>query len=197
MPNELHLVTFRGNLQGQYRENVMHWHIVGATNDTAFQNSNALAQFIHTNIRPLWLAALPNDYFLDAIFVRRLGPTPGQYAAVDYEQTTEAGGISDNAVSQQLCPCITLIPPMGVKSAGKIFMPAVAKGSYQLNVATAGYVTTITTLVNAMIVGGSVAGGTATIVIYSKKTNATNVVSAFHLSPLIGYQRRRSTPIGT
>jgi len=197
MPDELHRVEWRGNLAGQYRDNVMHWRITGATNDTPFANSNALAAFLNTNIKPLFLATLPPDYTLDSIFVRRIGPTTGQYASVDFEAGSMAGGRTTVAASEQLCPCITLIPPMGVKSAGRIFLPAVAKTDINMNVPLAGYVTVVNTFMDACIAGGSVAGGAAIMVIFSRKTNTNNNISGYHLSPAIGYQRRRSHPIGS
>lgn len=197
MPDELHRVEWRGNLGGQYRDNVMHFRITGATNDTPFLNSNALIAFLNSTIKPLFLACLPTDYYLDSIFARRLAPTTGQYAAYDAEPFSQQGTRGVNAVSESLCPCITLIPPMDIKSAGKIFMPAVDKGDYNLNVPLAGYVTVINTLMSALVTGGSVAGGTATLCIFSRKTNTTSVIAAYHLSPVIGYQRRRARPVGS
>jgi len=175
----------------------MYWRITGATNDTPYDNSNALIAFFNTNITPLFLATLPQDYYIDSLIVRRLGPTSGNYAALDYEPLMNPGTRGANAVSEQLCPCVTLIPPMGVKSAGRVFLPAVAKADYNLNIASPTYITAVNTLFNAMIAGGSVAGGTATLVIFSRKHNTSSVVAAYHLSPFIGYQRRRARPVGS
>lgn len=196
MPDELHRVEFRGNLAGQYRENVMYWRITGATSDLPFGNANSLAIFLDANLKTPFLDLVPPEYSLDAILVRRVGPTAGQYAAIDYEQLSQPGTGPSGAVSQQLCPCITLIPPMDVKSAGRIFLPAVAKTDINLNVPVAGYITRVNTFMTAATVGGSVAGGTANIVIFSRKHNTSSVVASWHVSPVIGYQRRRATPIG-
>jgi len=196
MPDELHLITIGGNVAGQFRENVQHWHILGATNDTPYLNANSLAQYWDTTIRPLWLAVNADMYTLDYVNVRRLGPTPGQYAQVDYAPGDQTGGRTGGTVGEQLCPCVTLIPPMGVKSAGRVFLPSVAKGDVNLNVYLAGYVTVVNTLFNTMITGSAVAGGLASLVIYSRKLNITSAVAAFHLSTVIGYQRKRSRPVG-
>jgi len=196
MADELHRVEFRGNLYGQYRENVMHWRITAPTSTAAFANSNALALFMNSSIKGLFLQTLPADYTLDAIFVRRIGPTGGPYASVDYAPLANTGSRGGESVSEQLCPCVTLIPPLGVKSAGRIFLPAVEKADVNLNVFAAGYVTAVQNLINACIAGGTVAGGLATLVIYSRKLNTNNTVADFHLSSVIGYQRRRSKPIG-
>lgn len=197
MPDELYRVEFRGNLAGQYRDNVMHWRILGAANDTPFTNANDLVLFLSSNIVPLFLATLPDDYHLDALFARRIGPTAGNYAATDYAPASMPGDRTGPAVSEQLCPCVTLIPPMGTKSAGRIFLPAVAKGDINLNVYLAGYVTVVNALMAAMVAGGSVAGGTASLCIFSRKTNTNSAVLDYHLSSVLGYQRRRARPVGS
>lgn len=196
MPDELHRVEWRGNLKGQYRANVMHWRILGATNDTPYDNALQLTSFIHSSIVPLFLDTLPDDYSLDAILVRRIGPTAGNYAAVDYAPLSQPGSRTGPAVSEQLCPCITMIPPMGTKSAGRMFLPAVAKGDINLNVYLAGYITVVNALMAGMVTGGSVAGGTASICVFSRKLNTVSAVLDYHLSPVLGYQRRRARPVG-
>lgn len=197
MPDELYKVEIRGQLAGQYRENVMYWKIAGATSDTPYVNAESLLAFIDSTVKPKWLLTLPDDYILEAILARRVKPTTGAYAAVDYQPLSTPGTRTGPAVSESLCPCITLIPPMGVKSGGKIFLPAVAKTDINLNVPIAGYLTAITNLMNTMITGGSAAGGTATIAIYSRKLDTYSLVSSYHLSPVLGYQRRRAHPVGS
>ncbi len=85
---------------------------------------------------------------------------------------------------------------MGVKSAGRVFLPAVSKTSINLNVPVASYITAIGNFFNAAIAGFSVAGATASLAIFSRKTNTSSEVSTFNLSPVIGYQRKRARPIG-
>lgn len=197
MPDELHRVEWRGQLGGQFRENVMYFRILGATNDTPYDNANQLLAFINSSLKASFLAALPGEYELDAILARRIKPTPGNYAAVDYEPHTQSGSRSGGVVSEQLCPCVTMIPPMGTKSGGRIFLPAVSKTDIQKNVPLAGYVTVVNTMMAAFVAGGSVAGGTASIAIYSRKLNTVSAVMSYHLSPVLGYQRRRSHPVGS
>lgn len=197
MSDELHRVEWRGALAGQYRCNVMHFHLLNPTADLPFGNANSLANWLHTNIKPKFLLCLPDDYILESLSVRRLGPTAGQYAQIDYAPQSQPGTRTGPAVSEQLCPCVTLIPPMGVKSAGRIFLPAVAKPDVNMNTYLAGYVTVVNNLMAAMVAGGTVAGGTTNIVIYSRKLNAASIVASYHLSTVIGYQRRRAHPVGS
>lgn len=197
MPDGLYRVEWRGQLAGQYRDNVMHWKITGETSDTPYDNALQLVSFLDTTIKPLFLNCIPTDYYLDSLFARRIGPTAGNYAAKDYEPYLTPGQRSGSAVSEQLCPCITLIPTMGVKSGGKVFLPAVAKTDINMNVPIASYVTAVNTFMAACVAGGSVAGGLATLTIYSRKLNISSVIGGYHLSPVIGYQRKRARPVGS
>lgn len=193
----LYRVEIRGNLQGQFRENVLHMRLDPEPSANPFDTANAIALALNTTFRPLWLNMLPADYTLDALLVRRLGPTGGPYAIIDYPPATEIGTLGGDAASQQLCPCVTLIPPMGTKSAGRVFLPAVDKAQIQLNVYTAGYRTKVSNFFTPIIAGFSVSGGTCTLAIFSRKTNTSSNVTTFNLSPALGYQRKRARPIGS
>lgn len=182
---------------GQYRENVIHYRLNPDPGGNGFDTANALVTALRSTFKSLWLGMLPQDYFLDAIFARQIGPTTGSYASDDFQPMLEQGTLGTSSTSQQLCPCITLIPPMGVKSAGRVFLPAVAATMINLNQPTAGYQTAISAFFTPSIAGFSVSGGTASIAIFSRKLNTSSEVSTFNFSPVIGYQRRRARPIGT
>jgi hypothetical protein len=128
--------------------------------------------------------------------VEWIGNLKGQYRENVMYFRAAVGQRGTEAVSEQLCPCVTLIPIMGVKSAGRIFLPAVDKNDINLNKPVAGYKTAISNLITAMIAGFSLLSGTIELVIYSRKLNSNSVCSTFNLSPVIGYQRRRARPVG-
>jgi len=193
----LYRTEWKGSLSGQYRENVIYYRLNPDPGGNGFDTAVQLITALNATFKPLWLGMLPPDYWLSAIFARQVGPLPSSYASVDYEEFTQAGTLGDGAVAEQLCPCVTLIPPMGVKSAGKVFLPAVGKDQIQMNAPIAGYLTAIAAFFDPSIAGFSVAGGTASIAIYSRKLNISNEVSTYNLSPVIGYQRRRARPIGS
>lgn len=193
----LYRVDFRGNLVGQFRENVFHLRLDPEPAANPFDTANAIALALNTTFKPLWLAMLPSDYALDAMLVRRLGPTGGPYAIIDYQSGVAIGTRDTDTAGQQLCPCVTLIPPMGVKSAGRFFLPAVGKTQIQMNVYTAGYRTAVSNFFTPLIAGFSVSGGTATLAIFSRKTNTSSTAVTFNLSPALGYQRKRARPIGS
>jgi hypothetical protein len=193
----LYRTEWRGNLMGQYRENVIHYRLNPDPGGNGFDTANDLITALNSTFKSLWLGMLPQDYFLDAIFARQIGPLTASYASVDYPAMTEQGALGGSSTSQQLCPCITLIPPMGVKSAGRCFLPAVAQTMYNLNQPAAGFITAVSNFFTPSIAGFSVSGGTASIAIFSRKLNTSSEVSTFNISPVIGYQRRRARPIGT
>lgn len=181
----------------QQNECVMHWKADGITLGNGFDEANSLVSLFHTTFKSLWLAMMPDFYTLSALLARRIGPTPGEYAVVDYEEGTEPGTNGTGTVANQLCPCVTLIPPMGTKSAGRVFLPAIAPSKLNLNVFQASYITAVNNFFNPAIGTTSFLGGTVQLAIYSRKLNISTAVSAFQLSPVIGYQRKRARPIGS
>lgn len=193
----LYRAEWRGNLQGQFRENVMHFRIDPDPSANPFDIANTLASALDTSFKTLWLNCMPGVYALDAIVCRRIGPVGGPYAIVDYGAFDQTGARGVDAVSEQLCPCVTLIPPMGTKSAGRVFMPAVAKTDIQLNVYLAAYRTAVSNFFTPLLAGFSVLGSTCKLAIFSRKTNTSNDVISFALSSALGYQRRRATPVGS
>lgn len=193
----LYRTDWRGNLAGQFRENIIYWRLNPDPGTNGYDTAQQLIIALNATFKPLWLAMLPPDYALDAILARQVGPVGGNYASVDYQSGIFVGTRGTEAASQQLCPCVTLIPPMGVKSAGRVFLPAVDKADFVMNAPTAGYLTAIGNFFNAAIGGVSVAGGTASIAIFSRKLNTSSETSTFNLSPAIGYQRKRARPIGS
>jgi len=196
MATALYRTEWRGQNMGQFNECVMHWLATGITVGSAYDEANELVQLMDSTFRSLWLAMLPDNYTLESILARRIGPTPGEYAIVDYEAGSQPGTNGSGCVGAQLCPCVTLIPPMGVKSAGRVFLPSIGLTKLNLNVFLASYVTAVNNFFNPAIVFSSFAGGNVQLCIFSRKLNSSSEVSSFHLSPLIGYQRKRARPIG-
>lgn len=197
MATGLYRAEWRGNLNGQFRENVMHFRIDPDPAGNPYDNANALASVLDVTFRPLWLGVNSGSYGLDAIVTRRLGPTGGPYAIIDYSPFVELGTRGSTAVSEQLCPCVTLIPPMGVKSAGRCFLPSVAKADINMNVYLAAYRTAVNSLFNALISGFTVSGSPCKLAIFSRKLNVSHDVISFNLSSALGYQRKRATPVGS
>lgn len=180
----------------QQNEVVMHWLATGISLGSAFDEANSLVQLLDSTFKPLWLAMMPDTYSLEAILARRIGPTPGEYAIVDYAPNTEVGTRGSGCVANQLCPCVTLIPVMGHKSAGRVFLPSVSAAQIVLNIFQAGYKTAVSNFFTPAIAFTSFLGGNVQLCIFSRKLNISYEISSFQLSPVLGYQRKRGRPIG-
>lgn len=196
MATGLYRLDIRGNLAGQYRENVLHFQGTGITPIAPWTDAKEVLVSFDSNYLDAWLGVCPPDYQVDALVARQIGPIPGTYSIFDYVDGEKVGGRGSEAASEQLCPCVTLIPTLGVKSAGRVFLPAVDKGDINANTPVAGYKTAVANLFNALIAGNSFLGGTLSLCIYSRKLNTQSSISTFQLSPVLGYQRRRATPVG-
>jgi len=94
-----------------------------------------------------------------------------------------------------MCPSIFLVPPLGTKSGGRIFLPAVGGDQILNNAYAGGYVTAIGSFMTAQITNFGVSGVHWQQVVYSRKTHNSAHVLAYQLSPVIGFQRRRRSPI--
>jgi hypothetical protein len=175
---------------------VMHYNSDNvAVSDTAHDGEDLISSW-ETNLRAKFLDLLPATYFLDYIRARRVIPKFSAVAHVQYPFRNKPGTLGANLASNQLCPVIKLIPPTGIKSAGKIFLPAVGGGEIVNNQYDAGYVTRVNTFMTAATANF----GTGTlhwqVAIYSRKNNSASLALAWSLSPVIGYQKRRRSPVG-
>jgi len=193
----LYRTEWRGQNYGQFNECVMHWQATGISLGSAFDEANSLVQLLDSTFKTLWLAMLPDNYWLEGILARRIGPTPGEYAIIDYDAESQPGTRGSGSPGAQLCPCVTLIPPMGVKSAGRVFLPSVSSTQINLNVFQAGYKTAVSNFFTPAIAFTSFLGGNVQLCIYSRKLNIASEVTTFQLSPVIGFQRKRARPIGS
>lgn len=197
MATATYRLAIRGNNQSQPNEVVTHWQAIGITLGSAYDEALALVGLWDSTFRAKWLDMLPDNYSLESVIARRIAPTPGEYAIEDYESAMFPGTKGSTSVGAQLCPCVTLIPVMGVKSAGRVFLPCVGQTMINLNAPTAPYKTAVSAYFTPAIAFTSFLGGTVQQVIYSRKLNIVSEISAFQLSPVLGYQRKRARPIGS
>ncbi len=197
MATEFYLLSIQGSVNGQYNEVVQCFQGVGvASADTLAAGSDLLAAW-DASVRAKWLAALPASYNLDRIAARRAFPKPSATAHAQYLYGTQIGSGTGAGASYNLCPCIIMIPPLGVKSAGKTFMPAVPDGAIINNVIQTAYNTTLNTLFNQLITGFTGSLATWTLAVYSRKNNSGSLVQAITKSLKLGFQGRRRKPVGS
>jgi hypothetical protein len=196
MATETYELTLEGLLGQEYRENTMHWQAVGSNPADTEAGGESLVSGWKTHIMPLWLACLPVSYQLSMVSARRVDPKISTVVRQQSVAGAETGTRSTNSTAQQTCPCIFMIPPMGNKTGGKIFMPGVAQGDITGNSYVAPYNAAITAFMAAVIAGFAQSGITWEQVIFSKKLLTSVPITDYHLSPVIGYIGKRRKAVG-
>jgi hypothetical protein len=191
MATDYYRLRVQGLHQTEYNECVMFFK--GTNLDVADYAANArdLVLSWSSNLQGLWNDMLPVSQ--QTLRLSGSKASAGGSAEVSQQMPlgTQVGTVSGGAASQQLCPVVRLIPGMGVKSAGKIFLPCIAESQVNGNVVQAAWLTSLDALMGDML-GNFGAGSIAwTPVVYSRKNSTFSDVLAYDTSPIIGFQRRR------
>lgn len=194
MATELYQLAVSGNHNNEYWENVLYMQGDNLTLDDVVVNAQDLLDSFDTNIKGPWLALLPPSCYINRLTARRVSPAGGCGIVKQYDLYTEAGTAADNAQSNQLCPIVRLIPPMGVKSAGRFFLAAIAEADIQNNVPVAGWYTRLGTLMTALMADFGTGTIQWQIAVYSRLLNTYSHAMDYDTSPIIGWQRGRQKP---
>lgn len=195
MAEELYRLTISGHHTSEYFENDLYFLGENLTGGDVIANAKDLLAAWIGSPHASFMDLLPETVYVDRLTAIRHVPANG-IAIVEQRQFggdngTQSGGSS----SWQLCPIIRLIPPLGVKSAGRFFLPAVAEGDISNNVLGAGWVTRANALMNTLVGGfDNGTGITWTIAIFSRKLQQYHKAVSFDSSPVIGWQKRRMRP---
>lgn len=195
MATETYELRAEGLLQTEYNECVMHFTSDNVTADDTEVNATSLLNSWKTSLQTLWLNMFPADYQLTRITTRRAFPKPSFVAHLQYEFNANAGNDIGGSISQNLCPSVFLIPPAGVKSGGKVFLPCIGATRVSSNLYTAAYITIIDAYFNAAIVNFGVSGVHWQMAIFSRKLTQAHNVMAFQLSSRLGFQGKRRKPL--
>lgn len=196
MATETYQLTIEGVDQASYRSTNLHFKGVGAaTGDTVAGAESLIAGFIAA-AETAWLNTLPASYTLMLYSARRVNPPSSATRTTAFGYGSKQGNRGSNAIGQQTCPSVFLVPTMGVKSGGKIFWPAIAAGDIAQSTYNAAWVTAVNTWMGIVRTGFTNAGITWTLAIYSRKTASASDVANFSFSPLIGFISRRRRPAG-
>lgn len=196
MSNATYALTVTGTHYNQFLENVFHFQGDLATGTDSFSEGQDLVNSFIGGAQNELAACLPPTWQLDRYTTRCVlpaGPSNGYHQQVINDAIV--GTFGTGAVSENLCPVMNLIPPMGVKSQGRIYMPCIAKTAIDNNQFTAGYVTAINAYFDALIAGISASATTWKLAIYSKTLGTSSLALAHSLSAAIGFQGRRRKPL--
>jgi len=196
MSTELYELTLEGVHNLQAVENVMHFEGDNLTaNDTYTNGGDLLTSFIAA-VLPSWLGCLPPSYQATRITARRAITKPSVVRHTQFGVGVQLGSLGTEATSYNLCPCVFLIPPLGTKSGGKIFMPCVPEGQIIGNTYQTSYTTAIGVLMSIMLTNFGTGSITWISAILSRKHNTFSQTSNWRLSPVIGFQGKRRKAVG-
>lgn len=196
MANATYQLTVTGTHYNQFVENVFAFQGDDADGTQTLAEGADLIQAWIDNIATEWLGCLPPTYTLDRLSARCLIPTgPNNEAHQQVVNDALIGTLGTGAVAENLCPVVNLIPPMGIKSQGRIYMPCIPKTALDDNQFTAGYIVAVNSAFDNMISGFSNSSTTWHLAIYSKKNGTSSLAQLHSLSAAIGFQGRRRRPL--
>jgi hypothetical protein len=152
--------------------------------------ADLIASFEGACVGP-WLDLLPASYSLLRYSASKASVGGGGEVNSIYQVGEAPGTVSGGAASQQLCPVVLLIPPMGVKTAGKFFLPCIAESQISGNAVNSTWLTNLGLLMTQMLTGFSNSSILWDQVVYSRKNNIFSEVIDYSVSPIVGFQRRR------
>ncbi len=197
MATETYLLSVQGSLQGQYRENVLAFTSAGLGANATLDNAGDLINAFVTHGQALWLAMMPASYWLDLYSARRAFPKPSATANLQLQAFNVGGTRGAGATSYNLCPTVFLVPPMGTKSGGRVFLPAVSQADIVNNSYITAYANAVTAFFSAAITGFAGSGSNWQLSIYSRKNASAALVNSHGLSERLGFQGKRRRPIGS
>jgi hypothetical protein len=191
MATDYYQLRVQGLHQTEYNECVMHFQGTGLDVADYIQNAKDLVDSWMDSIQALWNNMLPESQTTLRLSAKKASAGGGGEYIFDLPIGDQVGTVGGGAASQQLCPVLTLIPPMGVKSPGKIFLPCIAEGQIAANVVNAAWKSNAAALMSPLLSGFTFSGATWQLAIRSRATNSFSIAADYSLSPTVGFQRKR------
>jgi len=191
MATDYYQLRVQGLHQTEYNECVMFFKGVNLTAASYFENAIDLVDSWNAGCSGFWLDLLPASYQLLRVSAKKASAGGGGEYTVQTQIGDAPGNVAGGSASQQLCPVIRLIPPMGIKTAGKIFLPCIAESQVAGNVPAAAWITNVNDLMTSQVGPFAISTIQWNQVIYSRKNNVFSDVVSWDTSPIIGFQRRR------
>ncbi len=196
MSQELYELALQGNHNGQFVETILHVQGDNLTANETLTNGEDLLDGFDGNITGLWCGCMPASYTLERLAARRINPVGSATAHLQYTRTAHPGTLGTVAAAYQLCPTLFLIPTIGTKTGGKIFIPAIASTMVGSNTYSSTFLTAIDTLMAALTANFGNNTPTWQLAVYSRKLTTWSAVVSWQMSTRFGFQKRRRYPIG-
>lgn len=191
MASELYELKIKGVNGMQPTETVLHFIGGNLTADDTGDNGAFLIDAFITNLEALFLGCCSGLFFIDSYEARRATPKPSIVAFHQYQPSVQIGTYGGGQKLDQLCPCVRIIPTMGFKSVGRIFMPGLPATAIVNNAYDSIYVTAVAAWTTAMFVNFGTSGKTWQLAVYSRKLNVYSIAVGGGLSDRFGFQKRR------
>src|SRR5262245_7354410 len=141
MATELYQFRIGGIHNIQPFENVLYFVGENLAAGDVIVNAKDLTGAFETAIQGLYLNLLPASCQVMRYTAKRQDVAGGVEVVKQYAFGDLPGTLGGEATSDQLCPIVRLIPPMGTKSAGRFFLPAIDEGNIANNIPSATWIT--------------------------------------------------------
>lgn len=191
MAVDFYQLRVQGLHETQYNECVMHFRGTNLTAADYIANAADLCESWLSDIQTLWNELFPGTYQTLRLTAKKASVGGGADVSIEYQMGDQPGLAGASAASQQLCPAIILIPAMGIKTAGKIFLPCIAEGDVNANVTQAAWQANVALFMAPLLSGFAASSITWDLVVFSRKNASFGEVLTYSLSPIVGFQRRR------
>jgi hypothetical protein len=192
MATDYYRFRMQGLHQTEYNECVMHFRGTNLTAADYIPNAGDLLLSIENNVLGPWLDMFPTSYEVLRMSAAKASVGGGGEVNTLYQVGEAPGTVSGGAASQQLCPVVTLIPTMGTKTAGKIYLPCIAESQIAANAVNSTWQTNLGLLMAPMIAGFGISSIIWDLVVYSRKNNTFTKIVDYSISPVVGFQRKRA-----
>lgn len=191
MATDYYRLRIQGLNQTEYVECVTHWEGTNLTAADYIPNAQDLIASWVDALAAAWLTLLPQSYQLLRLSAMKASPGGGAEVVANYQFNSNQGVVGSNSPANQLCPMIMLIPPMGIKTAGRMYMPAIAESQIAANVVNSTWLTNVDAMMSSAIAGFSFSTITWKQAVYSRKNSSFALVQDYSVSPVVGWQRKR------
>lgn len=191
MATDYYRLRVQGLHQTEYNECVMYFKGVNLDTAEYLVNARDLLLSWSADMLGVWAALFPASQQTLRTSACKASPGGGGEVSQQFTVGGQPGTVSGGAASQQLCPVVRLIPSMGVKSAGKIFLPCIAESDVNANVVQSRWTNAVFDFMELAMGGFAQGSITWSIVVFSRKLQTFSDVLDYDTSPIIGFQRRR------
>lgn len=194
MASELYQLRVSGAHTTEYWENVMYFQGDNLSAGDVIHNAKDLAESFQSEVLPAYLDLLPGTVQVLRLTAKRQDVAGGVDITIPFQLGDQPGAVAGGASGMQLCPIVRLIPPMGTKSAGRFFLPAIAESQIANNTPSSTWITNLGALMTITLAGFATTAITWTQAIYSRKLIQYHKAMSYDTSPVVGFQRRRQRP---